>query len=278
MDDGGIYTLADEDIQRYREDGAICLKGAFTAWINSLAAGIERNLAEPGPMAHDYTDEKDERGRAKTGRFFGDYCNWKRIPEFEDFVLNSPASAIVAELMESETVQFYHEHVLVKEPGTGEATPWHHDQTYYNVDGEQTLSIWLPVDPVPRSVCPRFVAGSHLWGKRFYPRLFKDFSDYDYAGEGFEPVPDIDAALDQYRILSWEMESGDALAFNFLTLHDAPPNRTSGRRRGFATRWLGDDVKFAERPGTTSPPYPDIGLKPGDRMRTDWFPVVWPKS
>ena len=32
---------------------------------------------------------------------------------------------------------FYHEHVFTKDPGTNHATPWHHDQPYYPVDGWQ---------------------------------------------------------------------------------------------------------------------------------------------
>lgn len=30
---------------------------------------------------------------------------------------------------------FYHDHVLVKEPGAESETPWHQDQPYYPVDG-----------------------------------------------------------------------------------------------------------------------------------------------
>ena len=86
---------------------------------------------------------------------------------------------------------------------------------------------------------------------------------------------DRQAERDQHRILAWAMAPGDALAFHFLTLHAAPGNEGATRRRGFSTRWLGDDVRFTERPGVTSPPYPGIGLKDGDPLREDWFPVVW---
>jgi len=73
----------------------------------------------------------------------------------------------------------------------------------------------------------------------------------------------------------WELAPGDAVLFDFLTLHGAPGNTCPGRRRGFSTRWLGDDARYAVRQGTTSPPYPDIGLEDGERLREDWFPVVW---
>ena len=42
--------------------------------------------------------------------------------------------------------------------------------------------------------------------------------------------------------------------------------------------FFGDDVRFTQRPGKTSPPYPDIGLKEGEPLREDWFPIVWPPA
>src|SRR5690606_10353963 len=95
------------------------------------------------------------------GRFFDDYCNWERIPEYRELIFNSPAAAVAAAVMQSDRAQFFHDHVLIKEPGTGKATPWHQDIPYYFVEGRQTVSFWIPVDPV-REATLRFVAGSHL--------------------------------------------------------------------------------------------------------------------
>ena len=272
MSDDPLTLVTDDELAAYCRDGAVCLRGLFRGWVEPLAAGIERNIAEPGPMAQHYTDQSEP------GQYFGDYCNWRRIPEFGDFVFRSPAAAIAARLMGATRVQFFHEHVLVKEPGTTELTPWHHDQPYYVVEGRQAASLWLALDPVPREVCPEFVAGSHDWGRLFYPRTFKDGVDYDYAGEAYESLPDIEAERDRYELLAWALEPGDAVAFHFMTVHNGPANPTGERRRAFVSRWLGDDVCYADRPGTPSPPYPEmgIGLRPGDPMRRDWFPVVWP--
>ena len=101
-----------------------------------------------------------------------------------------------------------------------------------------------------------------------------DGADYDYAGGGFETMPDIEAKRDDYEILSWDLEPGDAIVFHYLTVHGAPGNPGAGRRRAFSSRWLGDDARFAERPGTTSPPFPGIGQADGERLREDWFPTV----
>ena len=40
-------------------------------------------------------------------------------------------------------------------------------------------------------------------------------------------------------------------------------------------RFIGDDARYIDRGGETSPPFTDINLKTGDSLRTDWFPVVW---
>ena len=174
---------------------------------------------------------------------------------------------------------FFHEHVLVKEPGTREISPWHQDQPYYCVDGEKVGSVWLPLDPVPRSVCPEYVAGSHRWGKMFTPRKFMDHRPYDGSFEAFEPVPDIEAHRNEYEILSWELEPGDAIAFHMKTVHGAPgTEELETIRRAFATRWLGDDAVFAERPFEASPPFPELKLEAGAPMEHDLFPVVYSKS
>ena len=150
--------------------------------------------------------------------------------------------------------------MLVKEPGTEEPTPWHHDLPYYCVDGDDTVSFWTPLDPVPgtsaRNSSPARTAGARL----FYPRMFTDGENYDYDGAGYEPVPDIEGSPDDYEILSWALEPGDTLAFNYKTLHSAPPNPGPGAGAAFAHRWLGDDVRFCERPGKSSPPFPEMGI------------------
>eukprot|EP00058_Branchiostoma_floridae_P027272 XP_002612763.1 hypothetical protein BRAFLDRAFT_97256 [Branchiostoma floridae] len=155
--------------------------------------GIEKNKAHPSRYSESLV------GEGGPGAYFNDYCNWRSIPEFQDFVYNSPAAQIAAQLMDSQvrvpqhiaaqlmdsqvrvpqhiaaqlmdsqvrvqqhiaaqlmdsqvrvqqhiaaqlmdsqTAIFYHEHVLTKDPGTYKTTPWHHDQSYYPVDGDKSV-------------------------------------------------------------------------------------------------------------------------------------------
>ena len=231
-------------------------------------------MAAPGEFSKTYTTEGD------VGNFFGDYCNWDRIPEYRSFFFDSPAGEIAADLMQSQTARIFHEHVLVKEPGTSNPTPWHHDQPYYCVNGKQVVSFWIPLDTVPQATCPEFVSGSHAWGKWFLPRKFSGV-DFNHTEEWLEPIPDIENQREDYDIRSWDLEPGDAIAFHYLTVHGAPPNKSKTlRRRGFAARWLGDDTTYAQRSGDMSPPFPGLGkrLNVGDPLDADEFPQIWPRN
>lgn len=256
-----------EQVEDYERDGAVYIPGLFKDWVDVIKAGIERNMNEPGT----YAAENLKPG--ESGRFFDDYCNWQRIPEFTDIVNNSPAAAAAADLMQSETVQVFHDHVLVKEPGTAKPTPWHQDAPYYFVDGHQTLSFWVPVDPVEEASL-RMIAGSHKWDKMVLPIRWLSEEDF-YAGEdSYLPIPDPDAEPGKYDVLEWKMQPGDAVAFHYRTVHGARGNEGNNRRRAFSLRVLGDDARYVERPGRTSPPFPGHEMKAGQRLREDWFPML----
>jgi ectoine hydroxylase-related dioxygenase (phytanoyl-CoA dioxygenase family) len=260
-------SLSDTDIAQFERDGAIVLRGLFAVWVEPLRAGIAANMASPGPY------ERTVKPADGSASFFQDFCNWQRIPEFRRFVMDSPAAATAARLMRSRTARFFHEHVLVKPPGTSVRTPWHHDQTYYCTEGAQSVSFWIPLDPVGREVVMECVAGSHRWGKGFRPTRF-DGSPL-YANDDFESVPDIDARRGELTILGWDMAPGDAIAFSFRTLHGAPANRSAVPRRVFSARWVGDDAIFVDRSGRTSPPFPGLALKHGAPLDAPEFPVVY---
>ncbi len=251
----------------YRRDGAVVVRGAFADWVETLRAGFERNLREPGPFAIENV------GQGEAGRFFEDYCNWQRIPEFADFILHSPAAAIAGGAMGAGEVQIFHEHILVKEPGTSKPTPWHQDMPYYCVAGEATASYWIPLDPVTSANTLRVLRGSHLWPKLVRPKRWASNQDFYASEDDFMDMPAI--GDDDPRILAPELLPGDAVIFNFKTVHGAPGNVGAARRRAFSARFTGDDVTFLARPGRTSPPFPGIDQRDGERLRLDWFPVVW---
>ena len=147
--------------------------------------------------------------------------------------------ALAAALMATPRVRFYHDHVLVKEGGTRQRTPWHQDQPYYNVDG-RGVSAWIPVDPVPADGCLELVAGSHR-GPWLMPRTFMKKEARWFPEGSLAELPDIDADPDRYDIRRYELRPGDAIFFDFLTVHGAPGFAHPGRRRILSLRYLSAD-------------------------------------
>ena len=253
---------------RYGDDGVVAVRDVLDRGaLAELAAAVEENLDAPGPWANDYTPP------GATGRFFGDYVNWSRIAGYRRAALGGPLAALATELL-GEPARFFHEHVLVKEPGTDEATPWHHDEPYYCLDAATNVSLWVPLDPVQASAGVRFVRGSHRWGRRFVPRRFVDAVPYADAGDGFELVPDVDALVDPDDIVAFDLAPGDVLAFHFRILHAAPGTAglLDGRRRAVSFRYVGHDTRFAGRPWLHSPPFDPI--EPGAVLDDERFPRV----
>ncbi|WP_120498944.1 phytanoyl-CoA dioxygenase family protein [Roseovarius sp. EL26] len=258
--------ITQNHVEAFQKDGVVLVKGLFKDHVETIRRGIQRNMTESGQYAAENLKE------GEGGRFFDDYCNWTRISEFEDVIRTSPAAAVAADLMCSDRVQVFHDHVLVKEPGTSKPTPWHQDGPYYFVDGMQNVSFWSPVDPV-KGASLRCVAGSHRWEKPVLPTRWLSEENFFADSDAYMPVPDPDA--EGMEIREWEMEPGDAVAFHYGTLHGARGNTTKSRRRAFSLRLVGDDARYVERPGPTSPPFPGHGMKTGDHLREDWFPTVF---
>jgi ectoine hydroxylase-related dioxygenase (phytanoyl-CoA dioxygenase family) len=265
------HPVAADDVQAYARDGAVVLRGVLNAEeLRTLEAGIEHNLAHLSPLALVASEPDDP------GRFVEDFCTWPNNPAYQQILCDAALPHIAAQLMQSRAVRLYHDHLLVKEPGTRQPTPWHQDQPYYNVGGAQNVSFWIPVDPVPLASTLRFVAGSHT-GTWYMPRTFRDQQARWFPDGTLAELPPIDAEPDRYKQLAWALEPGDCVAFHMLSLHASSGTGPGSRRRVFSARYLGDDAVHAPRPWRTSPPFRGLEerLPDGASMDAPSFPLVW---
>jgi ectoine hydroxylase-related dioxygenase (phytanoyl-CoA dioxygenase family) len=272
MISGSALEIARDELHT---KGATCVRGVFDPrWIDLVRDGLDETLAEPSRFAKTWTEQGGE------GRFFQDGYAWNRFEPLRQFIFESPAGRLCAELMRSSHVNIYMDHVLVREPNTDKSTPWHHDTPYCFVEGADFCTIWLPVDPIAHGEGIEVVAGSHRWGKLFFPVDFSSTQNYAHdpalAHLQCETVPDIDAARDKHEILTWDVGVGDCVVFWCHALHGAPPHRRAGRRRVYSTRWVGDDARYVLRPWPVPSLLHDPGLRPGDPIGGPLFPRIYP--
>jgi ectoine hydroxylase-related dioxygenase (phytanoyl-CoA dioxygenase family) len=263
-----------EEVAAFEADGAVVLRGLLTpAEVELLRAGIDENLAHPSPRA------KVASARDDPGFFLEDFCCWQENDHYRRVIFGSALGEAGGLLMRSGSARLYHDHMLTKEPGTRQRTPWHQDQPYYNIEGRQNCSFWIPVDRVARESTLEFVAGSHA-GPWLMPRSFLA-SEAQWFPEGsLADLPDIEADRGRYRILGWALEPGDAVCFHMLTLHATAGVAAGQRRRVFSVRLLGDDIRHTPRRWKTSPDFPGLEaeLAAGAPMEHALFPLLWQRS
>lgn len=275
------YPLTDKQISAYRQDGAICLRQVFDAdEVEALRAGVDIAMSQPGPCATDFSD-------GKSGKFFADVFVWTRVSQLRDLALSERIGEIAGRLMDAREVRFFFDHLLVKEPGSSAPTPWHQDAPYWPIAGEKCLSIWIALDPVSKANgLVEYARGSHSSGKLYASESFRGEGRlkneaFDGVDDELDDLPDIDANPGDYDIISWDLEPGDVAIHHFRTIHGAPGNLTaSTRRRGLATRFIGEDIVYKARPGVPKPMSGSLAelapdLIDGDRFDGPVFPAVW---
>ena len=233
-----LRTLTEEELRQYHEDGVVMLKQALAPnWMSMVEQGVEEALSNSS-LVGKFMSRKVEGYQM-------DIFLWKRIDVLRDLIYYGPCAHLARQLMGSNEVRFFYDQMFLKEPGTDAPTPWHQDLSFWPIRGEQICSFWIPCDPVNReSSGLLYVKGSHKW-----PQRFKAVSP-DYVAtlmdDKMEDIPDINANLDKYELLDWDMEPGDVLVFHPLTLHGSYGNSSRvRRRRALALRWVGDDVVYA---------------------------------
>jgi ectoine hydroxylase-related dioxygenase (phytanoyl-CoA dioxygenase family) len=267
------FRVSQAHIDAFRADGAVVLRQLLhPGEVELLRTGIDENLAHPSPRALVASARDDP------GWFIEDFCCWQENRHYRQLIFGSALAEVGAGLMRSAAVRLYHDHMLTKEPGTRQRTPWHQDQPYYNISGRQNCSFWIPVDPVGRESTLEFVAGSHR-GPWLMPRSFMDAQAKWFPQGSLADLPDIDADRNRYRVLGWELEPGDAVCFHMLTLHASGGVGPGKRRRVYSVRLIGDDIRHAPRRWKTSPDFPGLAQTlPADApMEHALFPMLWPR-
>ncbi|MBF88001.1 MAG: hypothetical protein CMJ14_08400 [Pelagibacterales bacterium] len=264
----------------YELNGAVVIRNAISQkWLDDMQRAIDYILENPGSASIEYTPSN------KKGRYYGDFFIWMRNSTFKSFAFNSNLPEIAAKLLNSKKINFFYDQLLVKEPNTSEITPWHHDLPYWPISGQKIISFWVAFDEVNEdSGAVKYIKGSHKWNKFYAPTTFgKSSGNVDlYNKMGLETIPDINANLDDYDILSWDLKPGDAIIHHPLTIHGSSGNKSlKTRRRGLALRYIGDDVIWDDRPGTfinnekIKSILPNLDIKGGDSLDSEVFPKVW---
>jgi ectoine hydroxylase-related dioxygenase (phytanoyl-CoA dioxygenase family) len=269
-----LRSINDAHRETFNRDGVICLRGAIgSEWLDCCREGIEQAVRSPGPFFRDQTPA------GSPARYVFDYWNWRNVPAFRRLVLESPFGEMIASLLGARSLYMLMDNWFLREAGATNGAPWHHDEPYFDFSGGRKCVLWFPLEPASRDEGLTFLGGSHRWGKLYMPQNFREHAPFDGDLSGYEPIGD----FEQYRerFLSWDLEPGDCLVFDFRTLHRAtnqadPLPRTIHR---MSLRYGDQDVRFRPRgewTRETSDYLVGLGLRPGEAVKCGLCPEVFP--
>tara|TARA_Y100000758_G_scaffold53839_1_gene34450 strand:+ start:65 stop:916 length:852 start_codon:yes stop_codon:yes gene_type:complete len=283
MNSESLRPISTEEIDTYHRDGVLLLKGLFDKdWIELLNKGLDLNCKSPTERSRIW--DKDDEGHT----MFYDTLAWREIEEYKKFIFDSPAAQICGQLMKVKTVKYFFDAVFVRSPGTKFETPWHQDEPYWSIEGYDACTLWMPLVPVKEKNCLSFVPGSHRFKSVFNQKNFGEITGHpkdqvDFSKVADQEFPDINANPERFGVVNWEMQPGDCIAFNGRTMHGGSGKLDNeSNLRVFTTKWLGDDARIKFRNYGMDPDFSSLmikkGLKSGDRLDTDMYPQIWPKS
>lgn len=260
-----VRQLSKDEILRFQEDGVIFVPGLYSpTWVETIRQGLNEICG-----LDDGTTETPEKPVFRSNPYM-----WLVNDHIRDLVLYGPTAHSVQQVLETQTLNLLCDQIFVKQVHNNEPTPWHHDFTFFPLAGNQIATVWTSVDPVrTEESALEFVVGSHRWPQRFRPLgvggIVKSVAP-------MEVTPDFNENREDYQIASWDMEPGDAVIFHALTLHGSRGNSSGRNRRAIATRWCGDDARYAPTGKELQVPWLH-GLQPGDPIGGPIFPQVLPQ-
>ena len=198
---GSDKLLTQETVDAYRTDGVVCLRDAFgPEWLAVLESGIEHSM-DTAIIGDGYSDkitkERDD------GFFFFDQMMWRHIEPFRKFVFDSCMPDVIKRLLETDSLIFYYDFLLIKTPRcySGE-TPWHQDHSYYPLLGRQILNCWVALDRIPKETSLYFVRGSHVPDQVYRKVSFNPDRPYENLSEELMLSPDFDADPEKFDVIT----------------------------------------------------------------------------
>jgi non-haem Fe2+, alpha-ketoglutarate-dependent halogenase len=144
---------------------------------------------------------------------------------------------------------------IIKEPGDRKYVSWHQDLTYWGLEPDDVVSVWLALSPATaESGCMRMIPGSHKCG-RVDHRATHGPDNILSRGQT------IGIAIDEGNAVDTALTPGQMSLHHGWTFHASHPNRTGDRRIGLTMNLIAPNVRQTKFEGDSA-----MLLRGGDRF------------
>jgi len=253
-----LYPVTDEQIAQYQRDGFI--------QISNVLVGDELKRLR-GAVVAAVEAEKTVRPSGQTKspyeQLFIQKVNlWRRHPAVREFVLCKRFGDLASRLS-GQPARIWHDQALFKEPREGAKTPWHQDAYYWpHTERRDQITIWIALqDATIQNGCMSFIPGSQQVTTAGRIDLGNPENLFDLAPAEFKGI----------KPRTIELKAGSCTFHNGMVFHFAGPNKTDEMREAFAILYMPDGTRYDGKKHQCTD---DLGLKVGDKLEGERFPVV----
>jgi len=126
---------------------------------------------------------------------------------------------------------------IIKEPGDHKFVSWHQDLTYWGLEPDDVVSVWLALSPATRaSGCMRMIPGSHRAGRVEHRTTY---AEDNILSRG----QTIGTAIDEASAVDTALLPGQMSLHHGWTFHASHANQTTDRRIGFNMNLAAPNVR-----------------------------------
>lgn len=234
-----LSAITDADIERYRREGYLAVRQAFTpAEIEAGLAGLIHLIDGGNPAFDGVLFERDAMDLLPTLRPEEKQDVVRKLMWFVEYDERLKALSAHPELLRvmeriiGGATTMFQDMALIKPPGVGREKPWHQDKAFFTISlTAPVVGVWIALDPATaENGCMHVIPGSHLEG----PVLHFRRRDWQIC----------DTDIQRKRDVVVPLEPGGLLLFDGLIHHGTPANRTNLRRRAVQFHYTSPDAAW----------------------------------
>jgi ectoine hydroxylase-related dioxygenase (phytanoyl-CoA dioxygenase family) len=217
-----MTTLSPDQVARYRRDGYLyplpCLASEETARHRRDLEDYERRSGEQATLII------RNKGHLKLRSLY----ELTRDPR----ILDAVEQVIGANIM------CWSSSLFVKDAKDPAFVAWHQDSYYWGLDRPDVVSAWIAFAPSTlENGAMQVIPGSHLWPEAPHAKSAPGSPNMLFTHE------EIAVEVDESQAVSLVLKEGEMSLHHVGIVHGSPPNRSSGRRYGYAIRYVATHVK-----------------------------------
>jgi len=213
------------------------------------ASSIESLYAEQGyyfPLQVLSADDAGQLGRqlvklgdsdwAKSLGYRGQLSQLHAVSPAVNRLIRNPVILAAVESILGPDLMVWGSSVFMKPGNSPGFVSWHQDLTYWGLNNDQEVAVWIALGPVNRdNGCMRFVSGSHKNGQ------LKHSDTYDETNI-LTRGQHVELDIDESDVVFVELEPGQASMHHGHLVHASGPNTTNEPRMGIVVNYISTSV------------------------------------